>query len=308
MFKKNFDAIEVLLVSALVVFLVLFGIYVPTLGFLGLLLMAAPICVITYKKGIFQGLFALLLSGIVIAIFLPYVVSVIFCSINFSLGIVMGTILKREKPINVLLGSTAALAGLFALGAAYVIFSGPKDLLNNMYTSFESFMVTYYQGSSGVTPEEIKQFVKYFEIYLPSMLILLFFLWSLFQYRVVSYILKYVYKIEVAKFGDFKGIHVPYELSLIFLLTLLAAFLPIPTELKNAFLNIESILTFVYIIAGASVLSYILSKKLILKNAFLNKFINIFVVLLFVILPFLSFSLVFFGVFDSVFNIRRFIR
>ena len=308
MFKKNFDAIEVLLVSALVVFLVLFGIYVPTLGFLGLLLMAAPICVITYKKGIFQGMIALLLSGIIIAIFLPYIISVVFCSINFSLGIVMGAILKREKPINVLLGSTAALAGLFALGAAYIIFSGPKDLLNNAYTSFESFMVTYYQGSSGVTPEEVKQFVKYFEIYLPSILILLFFLWSLFQYRVVSYILKYVYKIEVTKFGNFKDIHVPYELSLLFLLTLVAAFLPIPTEFKNAFLNIESILTFVYIVAGASVLLYILSKKLILKNAFLSKTISIFIVLLFVILPFLSFSLVFFGVFDSVFNIRRFIR
>ncbi|MEO1784819.1 DUF2232 domain-containing protein [Thermodesulfobium sp. 4217-1] len=308
MFKKNFDAIEVLLVSALVVFLVLFGIYVPTLGFLGLLLMAAPICVITYKKGIVQGMIALLLSGIIIAIFLPYIISVVFCSINFSLGIVMGAILKREKPINVLLGSTAALAGLFALGAAYIIFSGPKDLLNNIYTSFESFMVTYYQGSSGVTPEEVKQFVKYFEIYLPSILILLFFLWSLFQYRVVSYILKYVYKIEVTKFGNFKDIHVPYELSLLFLLTLVAAFLPIPTEFKNAFLNIESILTFVYIVAGASVLLYILSKKLILKNAFLSKTISIFIVLLFVILPFLSFSLVFFGVFDSVFNIRRFIR
>ncbi len=308
MFKKNFDAIEVLLVSALVVFLVLFGIYVPTLGFLGLLLMAAPICVITYRKGIFQGIIALLLSGIIIAIFLPYIISVVFCSINFSLGIVMGAILKREKPINVLLGSTAALAGLFALGAAYIIFSGPKDLLNNIYTSFESFMVTYYQGSSGVTPEEVKQFVKYFEIYLPSILILLFLMWSLFQYRVVSYILKYLYKIEVTKFGNFKDIHVPYELSLLFLLTLVAAFLPIPTEFKNAFLNIESILTFVYIVAGASVLLYILSKKLILKNAFLSKTISIFIVLLFVILPFLSFSLVFFGVFDSVFNIRRFIR
>ena len=308
MFKKNFDAIEVLLVSALVVFLVLFGIYVPTLGFLGLLLMAAPICVITYRKGIFQGIIALLLSGIIIAIFLPYIISVVFCSINFSLGIVMGAILKREKPINVLLGSTAALAGLFALGAAYIIFSGPKDLLNNIYTSFESFMVTYYQGSSGVTPEEVKQFVKYFEIYVPSILILLFLMWSLFQYRVVSYILKYLYKIEVTKFGNFKDIHVPYELSLLFLLTLVAAFLPIPTEFKNAFLNIESILTFVYIVAGASVLLYILSKKLILKNAFLSKTISIFIVLLFVILPFLSFSLVFFGVFDSVFNIRRFIR
>jgi hypothetical protein len=308
LFKKNFDAIEVLLVSALVVFLVLFGIYVPTLGFLGLLLMAAPICVITYKKGIFQGIFALLLSGIIMAIFLPYAVSVVFCSINFSLGIVMGAILKRDKPINVLLGSTAALAALFALGAAYIIFSGPKDLLNNMYANFESFMITYYQGSSGVKPEEIKQFVKYFEIYLPSILILLFFLWSFFQYRVVSYILKYAYKTEVVKFGDFKDIHVPYELSLLFLITLVVAFLPIPSELKNAFLNIESILTFIYIVAGASVLSYILSKKLIFKNNFLTKTINIFIVLLFVVLPFLSFSLVFFGVFDSVFNIRRFIK
>ncbi|HEM55933.1 MAG TPA: DUF2232 domain-containing protein [Thermodesulfobium narugense] len=308
MLKKNFDAIEVFLASALVVFFVLFGVYVPTFGFLGLLLMAVPICIVTYRRGIFYGVLTLLLSGIILAILLPYIISVIFCTINFSLGIVMGLILRKEKPINVLLGTTATLSGLFALGVAFFILTGPKDLLSNLYAAFESYMISYYQGSSGVTTEEVKQFVKYIEIYLPSLVILLFFIWSVFQYRIVSYVLRYLYKVEVPQFGDFKEVRIPYELSFLFLASLIASFLPISNEIKNAFLNVELILTFIYMFAGASVLFFILSKKLFFKNDTITKIINLIVVLLFVIVPFLSFFLVFLGVFDSVFNIRKYFK
>jgi uncharacterized protein YybS (DUF2232 family) len=306
LFKKNFDAVETVLASSLVVFFVLFGFYVPTLGFLGLLLMAVPICVITYKKGIFYGLLSLFLSGIVLAILLPYLISVIICAINFSLGIVMGQILKKEKPINVLLATTAALAGLFALGIAYFILTGPKDLMNNLYAAFESYMISYYQGSSQITTDEIKQFVKSLEIYLPSLIILLFFVWSAFQYKIVLYILRYVYKIEIAQFGDFKEIRIPYELSLLFLISLIASFFPISSEIKNVFLNIELILTLVYMFAGISVLLYILSKKLFFKNNTLTRIINFIIVMLFVFVPFLSFLLIFLGIFDSVFNMRKY--
>lgn len=310
--NTNSNLTKIALLSAIMVLLGIFSLYLPIISIVTIFLMPIPLVILIYQCSLKDGFLAVLVTFILLFILSGNILGIIALLLQtVPVGLLLGLVFKN----NVSSGKGMAIASLGAALSTVLIF-----LLAFWFTGINPFVVSqemtnsmqevlnWYEKSNLISEssmaqlkDSMEQTMELVALLIPGNLVI----WSLVSVY-ITYLLSYwcfrKLNISVLPISSFKEWKLPWYMIWGIILGLFC--LLIPVEENYLFLsaigkNILYIMGFLYFICGISLLVFLYQRWKIIWV------IKIIFLILIIIYGFFVFILL--GFLDSIINIRRFI-
>ena len=302
---------ESALLAALTVVMAMIAVYIPVIGMLASLVWALPIVVLTVRHGLRQGIMALLVSGLIMAMLIEPLLSLRMV-LSFGLpGIVLGVCFQREyggaKTLGITMASSVA-AKIMSLMIVLAV-TGLNPLSMSVDALKESFDMTFsiYSGlgadeaALNATKEDMDESVKMFSLLMPLVIVLMGAVDTTVNYVVAGRVMK-----RLGHFAPTLPPFIEWRLPIFFLY--LSAFSLIGlywgttreiASLYQASLNCYMLTVFAGLLQGFSLVYYVADRFNL--GTFWLVLITLVILLSGILTQVLSFT----GLFDMFFDYRR---
>lgn len=305
--KTNFESLESVILAIVMSVFILFSIY-----FFTILLFLVPVPFIIYgiKSDLKSSLLSLFASLLTVAIIIQPLVSTMFFLVYAPItAISIYLIRKRYKPINVVAYSAAILFITTLLLYGGLSLRG-LDLVSILEDNFNQSLVQQMEilNETGLTSYELlesrdslKSGFETVMTILPSLMFLSAFIWSYFNYQLISLGLRRI-GIKIRNMTRFSKFKLPQNFVYGALIMILTSFLIrwMGVSYGDAvYLNIMILLGVVLFIQGLSVISHFLIK---IKA---RKFMIIMTYIIIIFTPQIFQGISILGGIDVIFDIRK---
>nr|WP_276538554.1 YybS family protein [Dehalobacterium formicoaceticum] len=303
--------------AALASLLGIIGIYIPVLGMITGLVWTIPIILLIMRHNMKVGIMGLVVTGLLIAMLAGPVQSILFLVNMGGMALIYGYCFKNKlSPLKALLFgtltaavSTAATIALSAFVANLPLTQMITDMkmaINEGFKVYESMGIMENILPKGVTAEQYKeQFFHLMETLLPGIFIAASMGTAFINYLVAREFLKRL-RYTVPEMPMFRDWHLPWQIvwGVILGLTL---FLSGRFLEQDIFILIGQNILYIYypilLVSGVSLLVFLW------KNNILTGFMRVLVVMsAFLFSAIFFMALIMVGLFDPLFDYRRFFR
>lgn len=249
--------------------LMLMTLYVPLIGLITFLAMAAPIVIFTVRNGWKVGIW-LLIPAAILSVLLGSPLALVLSIPASTVGLIMGHLISQKANRYAILGAATGvylINYIIAYVVAIVLFNiDIMDMVNaSVNESIEASVAiatALGQENAEKTMEAMKNMVKYTNYLLPALFVLTSITHAYFTQLITVFIVKRL-KIEVSSFPPFRELQLPKSLLWYYLLVLLISFTQ-PEEGSTMFmaiLNLTFILTLLLTVQGYSFVFFYCHKK-----------------------------------------------
>ncbi|MGI6679635.1 MAG: YybS family protein [Dehalobacterium sp.] len=305
------------LMAALAALLGIIGIYIPVLGMITALVWTVPIILLIMRHNMKIGLMGLAVTGLLIAILAGPVQSILFLVNMGGMALIYGYCFKNMlSPLKALLFGTltAAVSTVTAIALSAFVANLPlthmitdmKMAINEGFKVYESMGIMENILPEGVSAEQYKeQIFTMFETLLPGALVGASMGLALINYLIVRQFLKRL-KYTVPEMPLFRDWHLPWQIVWGVILGLTMFLVGRYLE-HNIFILIGQNILYIYypilLVSGISFMVFLW------KNNILTGFMRVMVVMAaFLFSTIFFFALIMIGLFDPLFDYRRFFR
>ncbi|MGD6842660.1 YybS family protein [Bacillus infantis] len=291
--------------------LMLLTLYVPVLGVVTNLFLAAPFILFAATNDRKSSL-VFLTGGILISLIVGTILAIPLALLYGITGTVIGDFI-REKKSRFSTYMASSLAFLILLVAQYGIavqffemnvIKESFDLLKQSVDKAISLMENFGQPLDEKMTEQLYSGIEMTETLIPSLLIMASFINVLILQAVSLPIVKR-FGVNTEKWGQFRNLSLPKSVLWYYLITIIAALLLRPEEgtvLFDAFINLSFILQLLMIVQGLSLIFYFCHMK------GYPKAVPVTAAVLSFILPFLLYIIRILGIIDLGFNLKKWLK
>ena len=163
------------------VILALIAFYIPAMAIIMILVLATPHAVLTWRQGLKAGLMAVVVSGMILALFLDIITAFILITLFAMVGTAIGYSAKRMTPGKVLLVGTLVGAVSFSVLLIVVMQITGIDMFGDMIKVYQEAILAVNEASNLVnldTEALINQISLLTGYLMPAMIILFGFMTS----------------------------------------------------------------------------------------------------------------------------------
>ncbi len=312
--------IESVLIGVISTLFVLLISMMPILNVLAFL-WPVPLIVVGVRRGIWAGILSLLVAGILMSILFQPLLGILFMILHFFLVVGLSYGLRKRWDFyeNILLSSLGAIASILIALKGYSLFSGQaffdtlwqgvRDLFLNGTVDFNRILVMYHQ--MGILKEftNAAQLAEFFidrmQVMIPTAIIIFSLIVGVLNLVVARLVLRrFHYEVPyIPEFGDWA---LPRGMGLGFLVLLLASYLGTGLGIDNfhvVFLTIYSLISFIFMVQGLSVLWYFLKAGNVPLPL---RWVLMILIYIFVhMLLTLNMGLTLLGMFEQIFRLRK---
>lgn len=305
------------LMAALAALLGVIGIYVPFLALLTNLFWAIPIILVIMRQGMRMGIMSLVVAGALISLLAGPVQGLLLIVNLGGMALAYGYCFKKRlSPLRALLIGTvmAALSTAATIALSAVVANLPlnqwmsdiKQALDEVFKMYKQMGVLEKILPKGMTAEQYKaEIIRLMEVLLPGLFIAASMMMALVNYLIARKILLRL-KYEIPEMPAFRDWHFPWYVVWGVIIGLGSWLLG--RHLENQALtligqNILYIYSFLLLISGLSVAVYFWKHYGLAPSMKALAIIGIFM-----FSSFVFYFLLIVGLFDPLFDYRRFIR
>ncbi len=302
--------VESSLITAIAVILTLAGIYIPLLGY-ALIFLPVPFIIIGVRHGIKYNVLSVVVASIIIGILTEPLRAIFISVIGGFSAVTMGYSIEKKYGFKKTLffGVIASIMASIVSFTLMSYFAGinVKEMLEQSFTLGSQINQSIYK-SLGSNPDELDEMNKVMEnmknmliMLLPSSIIFGSAMFAYLNYIVSGSILKRMGK-PIEKPERFSYLRLPRNILMGSFIILALTFVLGQWKAVNfetLFANVLYLFFTVYLIQGLAVASYYMERRGLSKGP------RIIIIILVLIIPSASYILMFTGLFDVVFNIRK---
>lgn len=307
---KTRAMVEAALITAIAVIFTLASIYIPLLSY-ALIFLPVPFIVIGAKHGIKYNILSVIAASIIVGSMTDPVRAIYISLVGGLSSVVMGYMIEKKYSFKrtVFFGSIASIVSSIISLTLVSYFAGinVKDMIEQSFTLSNEINQSLFRnlGTDADQLEEMMEMMEHLKrmsiMLLPSSVVFGSVMFTYLNYIVSGAILKRMgYTIE--KPSSFSQFSLPRNILmgsfLILVLTYLVRDLQ-GIDFETLFTNVLYLFFIVYLIQGLAVANYYMEKR------GFGRGIRIIIIVLFLIIPNTALILMFTGLFDVIFNIRK---
>lgn len=308
---KTKSLVEAALLSALVIIMSLFGMYLPVIGTIISLASPVPIVILGLRHGIKWSVLSVLVVGLSLTLLISPLQS-LAVSLGFGfLGVALGETVRRKLSLSRIMvwGTLASLISKLLLLLAVMLFLGTNSLTDNMdmlHKMMEQSIQLYSglgmsAGQIELLQKTMEEMLRLLKIIFPVLLLLVSVLDTFFNYFICRYVLKRL-DYALPAFLPFACWNIPKSLTVVLLagLVLIVAGNHYNLALlANIGLNMQYFSMLLFLLQGFAVTVYFLKKWRVTKP------LRVVILILLFITPLFTEIIVWLGLLDVFFDYRR---
>lgn len=309
--------LEGIIVGVIVTFLSMVLLFLPFINFL-VILIPTPFIVVSQRRGIWGGLIGLILFSLLISLFVNPLMGIMMLILNIFIVVLVDLAFKKNYRMNetMILSATAAVASILIALKVFsammgesifeFIWSNMKLLMENNQETLALVLERYHSlglideiYSSEKMINILGSRFKELALLAPSLLLIFSLIFGGLNY-IVSRAISQKMGLRVPRIPPFRLWKLPKGTGRGFLGIMVVALVGNLLKIKNfdiVLYTISSIFSFLLMIQGFSVICFYLKEKKV------SKFLSVVIMIL--VLVIFSFLLIFLGMFEQMFNLRR---